>query len=65
VGLLLIVSVVLNLALFVPLPGLIGSIFDKIADVLFALGLAWMGSTLLTARATKQVLPLTAQPFSG
>lgn len=47
-GLLLILGVALNLALFVPLPNpIIGGVFDKMADVLFSLGLAWMGFALL------------------
>jgi hypothetical protein len=47
-GLLLIVGVALNLALFVPLPNpILGGIFDKMADVLFSLGLGWMGFALL------------------
>jgi hypothetical protein len=60
-GLLLIVSVVLNLATLFPLPEIIGTI----ADVLFALGLAWMGSALLRDRAAKLVQPLAAAQVSG
>lgn len=59
-GLLLIVSVVLNLATFFPLP----EIISTIADVLFALGLAWMGSTLLAGKEAKLGQPLAA-PRAG
>ena len=63
-GLFLIVAAVINLALFSPLPTIIGSIVGKIAGVLFALGLAWMGSTLLADREAKLVQPL-ATPQVG
>jgi hypothetical protein len=59
-GVLLIVGVVLNLATFSPLPEIIGTI----ADVLFTLGLAWMGSTLLADREATQIQPL-ATPRAG
>jgi hypothetical protein len=59
-GLLLIVSVVINLATFFSLPKIVGSI----ADVFLALGLAWMGSALLTEGEAKLAQPL-ATPRAG
>jgi hypothetical protein len=64
-GLLLIGSMVLNLVGFSPLPASIGSLVEKMAEVLFGLGLAWMGSVLLTDKAAKQVQPLATSQVSG
>jgi hypothetical protein len=50
VGLLLIASIVINLVSFTPLPTGIGGLVEKGAEVLYALGLAWLGSVLLAER---------------
>jgi hypothetical protein len=63
-GLFLIVAAVINLALFAPFPPRIGNIVGKIAGVLFALGLAWIGATLLAEREAKLVQP-HAPPRAG
>lgn len=51
-GLLLIVSIVINLVSFTPLPAGIGGLVEKGAEVLYALGLAWLGTVLLAESGT-------------
>jgi hypothetical protein len=64
-GLLLIAGVVINLVVFFPLPAIIGSIVGNVAGVLFALGLAWMGSVLLAEKGAKLVQPLVTPHVGG
>jgi hypothetical protein len=49
-GFLLILSIVINLVSFSPLPASIGGLIERIAAVVFALGLASMGYVLLAER---------------
>jgi hypothetical protein len=49
-GLLLVVSIVINLVSFSPLPASLGGLVERIAAVVFALGLASMGYVLLAER---------------
>jgi hypothetical protein len=52
-GLLLIASIVINLVSFTPLPAGIGGLVEKAAEVLYALGLAWLGLVLLAERGAR------------
>jgi len=63
-ALLLIVSIVINLVSFTPLPTGIGGLVEKVAEVLYALGLAWMGWVLLAERGATLVQPLATPQVS-